>query len=549
MVVAITALAGHVAPAGAEPGSAQSVERRAPGSAVDHDLDGDGLADVLWYGSGPAGDHLWTSRGDGAFASRPLSVDGTFQTLAGDFDGSGSTDVFWYSPGPEPDVLERFDGSAPSRRAHAVSGVYEPLVGDFDGSGSDDVFWYAPGPAADHVWYADDDGFRSTPRSVSGSYRPFIGDFDGSGSDDVFWYAPGSAPDHVWYSARGSFRSERVSVSGTYDPLVGDFDGSGSDDVFWYAAGSAPDHLWRGSATGFSSSPRPVSGTYLPLTGDFDADGRDDVFWYAAGPTGDFVWYGGPSFSSRPARVDGTYRPIVAAFDGRGDDILWYAPGATSDHLWTGSGRGFTSRPQTVAGTYQPVGERRPSFASRREAVGPGTAHPLRHSYRAGCPVGAADLVAIRFPHWDFAGGSVTGVVIVHRSVANDVEQALHRLHDLGFPLRRAVPVDAYGGDDDRSMAADNTSAFNCRTVAGTSTLSQHAYGWALDLNPVENPFVRGSTVEPPAGAEYTDRSGRRPGMVLAGDPVVSVFAGIGWEWGGDWSSAKDYQHFSLTGR
>jgi hypothetical protein len=98
-------------------------------------------------------------------------------------------------------------------------------------------------------------------------------------------------------------------------------------------------------------------------------------------------------------------------------------------------------------------------------------------------------------------------------------------------------------------VAADNTSAFNCRFVSGTTRWSEHAYGRALDVNPVENPFVSGSYVSPPAGAAYADRSRRAPGMVHAGDATVRAFAAVGWGWGGSWPGSKDYQHFSATGR
>jgi poly-gamma-glutamate synthesis protein (capsule biosynthesis protein) len=109
--------------------------------------------------------------------------------------------------------------------------------------------------------------------------------------------------------------------------------------------------------------------------------------------------------------------------------------------------------------------------------------------------------------------------------------------------------VDDYGGSDDASMDADNTSAFNCRNVAGTSRWSEHAYGRAIDINPVENPYVAGSHVSPAAGRAFLDRSQRRPGVVRAGDAVVRAFARVGWGWGGDFSSAQDYQHFSASGR
>jgi poly-gamma-glutamate synthesis protein (capsule biosynthesis protein) len=109
-------------------------------------------------------------------------------------------------------------------------------------------------------------------------------------------------------------------------------------------------------------------------------------------------------------------------------------------------------------------------------------------------------------------------------------------------------PVDRYGGDDDRSMRADNTSAFNCRYVAGTTRWSRHAYGGAADLNPVENPYVSGDHVSPRAGRRFADRSLDRRGMVHLRDIVWRAFHRIGWEWGGSWSSAQDYQHFSSTG-
>ena len=99
-------------------------------------------------------------------------------------------------------------------------------------------------------------------------------------------------------------------------------------------------------------------------------------------------------------------------------------------------------------------------------------------------------------------------------------------------------------------MAADNTSAFNCRFVAGQPGVwSEHAFGRAIDVNPIENPYVTGSGyVSPPAGAPYAHRSRHAQGMIHRGGPVVAAFAAAGWEWGGSWPGTKDYQHFSATG-
>ena len=190
----------------------------------------------------------------------------------------------------------------------------------------------------------------------------------------------------------------------------------------------------------------------------------------------------------------------------------------------------------------------RPATA-RLAPVGPGTAYPLQASWRAGCPVGPGDLVAVEFSHWDDDGAVRAGVLVVHRTVARDIAFVVRTMYGTAFPLTSARPVDDFGGDDDRSMAADNSSAFNCRTVAGTTSWSRHAYGTAVDLNPVRNPYVRGDQVEPPAGAAWLDRSDVRPGMLVEGGSVVAAFDAIGWGWGGRWTSAQDHQHFSSDGR
>ena len=170
----------------------------------------------------------------------------------------------------------------------------------------------------------------------------------------------------------------------------------------------------------------------------------------------------------------------------------------------------------------------------------------LRFSYRAGCPVGPAALRTVAVSHWGFDGKPHVGRVVVAKSVAPGLVSVFRTLWRAKFPIRRLQPVSAYRGSDDASMAADNTSAFNCRFVGGTSRWSMHAFGEAIDVNPVENPYVRGSTVSPPAGRAYLDRSSERPGMAVRGGVLVRAFAAAGWKWG---ASFGDYQHFSTTGR
>ena len=169
-------------------------------------------------------------------------------------------------------------------------------------------------------------------------------------------------------------------------------------------------------------------------------------------------------------------------------------------------------------------------------------------SWHPGCPVGFRRLRLVRVSYWRFDGTIRTGRLVVHRDQATNIVTVMRRLYAVRFPIRRMRLVDAYDGNDRRSMRADNTSAFNCRPVSGTSSWSQHAYGRAIDVNPVENPYVSGSYVSPSNGAEYADRSLQRPGMIHAGDGVVRAFRSVGWGWGGNWTSPKDYQHFSANG-
>jgi hypothetical protein len=171
------------------------------------------------------------------------------------------------------------------------------------------------------------------------------------------------------------------------------------------------------------------------------------------------------------------------------------------------------------------------------------------NSWREGCPVGLDELRLVRTTYWGFDDEPHRGRLVIHRRWADEIVDVFRRLYNHEFPIRRIRLVDEYGADDLESMKHDNTSAFNCRYVAGTSTWSQHAFGRAIDINPVENPYVDGSDVSPPNGEPYADRSDVRPGMIFEGDVVWRAFHSIGWEWGGTWQSAQDYQHFSSNGR
>lgn len=170
--------------------------------------------------------------------------------------------------------------------------------------------------------------------------------------------------------------------------------------------------------------------------------------------------------------------------------------------------------------------------------------------WRRGCPVGLGALRVVRVSHWTFGGKVRTGRLVVHRDVAVEVRAAMRRLYAARFPIRWMVPIERFGGSDFRSIEADNSSAFNCRYVDGTRRWSNHAFGRAIDINPIENPYVgRDGRTSHRASIPYLNRTRRRPGMLFAGGAGVRAFDAVGWGWGGRWTGAKDYQHVSATGR
>ena len=184
-----------------------------------------------------------------------------------------------------------------------------------------------------------------------------------------------------------------------------------------------------------------------------------------------------------------------------------------------------------------------------RATIGPAPRARMTSSWRPGCPLPLEDLRLVTLTHWGFDREAHRGELVVHKDQARAVRRVFRVLFRVRFPVERMELVDRYGGDDDRSMAANNTSAFNCRRVEGSSSWSEHAYGRAIDINPIQNPLVDGSRVAPPGGSRYLDRSQRAKGLIRANDRIVRAFAAIGWGWGGYWTSLKDYQHFSSTGR
>lgn len=166
------------------------------------------------------------------------------------------------------------------------------------------------------------------------------------------------------------------------------------------------------------------------------------------------------------------------------------------------------------------------------------------------------DLRLLTLPYRDFSGVEKTGQMIVHASVAKDVRDVFVSLYtDNSFAIARMDLIDVFGGDDDASMAANNTSGYNCRKASGSKRLSSHALGLAIDVNPLVNPFVWKKGTAPKGAtawdtpAERKAATGKQPGLITSDSAITLAFKAKGWTWGGTWTSSKDYQHFSADGR
>ena len=194
--------------------------------------------------------------------------------------------------------------------------------------------------------------------------------------------------------------------------------------------------------------------------------------------------------------------------------------------------------PETVeAPAFVPVfsaSEIPPAVADRMKGV----------SYPEGAGIQLSELSYLQLSYIDFEGREQTGEMVCNRAVAEDVLAIFRALYQARYPIRSIRLIDDFGGDDDASMAADNTSCFNYRTKTGQRSLSKHALGLAIDINPLENPYVRGTAVKPAGAEPFADRSKVFPHKIDKEDLCYKLFREHGFAWGGAWRSVRDYQHF-----
>lgn len=195
-----------------------------------------------------------------------------------------------------------------------------------------------------------------------------------------------------------------------------------------------------------------------------------------------------------------------------------------------------------------------PPFHSAIRPLAPAEGAQLSGEFwHAGCPVPLSGLRLLTVSYWDFTGRAETGQLIVSRRAAAPLAKVFGQLYRLRFPIRHMRFVDTYGQKRSRPRDRDISGSFECRRAvpspcgSGTGNWSQHAFGLAVDLNPIENPYTGCGRTREPSSVPYLNRSKVRPGMVTPA--VVRAFRSIGWGWGGSWSgSTKDYMHFSSSG-
>ena len=169
-------------------------------------------------------------------------------------------------------------------------------------------------------------------------------------------------------------------------------------------------------------------------------------------------------------------------------------------------------------------------------------------SYKEECTTPREELRYLRVLHYNKVGEELQGELVCHKDIADDLLAIFRELYQAKYPIERMVLIDEYDADDEASMRANNTSAFNFRKASGMRTLSKHSTGMAIDINPLYNPLVKhreGRTrVYPSNATPYIDRTQDFPYKIVKGDLCYRLFKKYGFSWGGDWKSSKDYQHF-----
>lgn len=166
-------------------------------------------------------------------------------------------------------------------------------------------------------------------------------------------------------------------------------------------------------------------------------------------------------------------------------------------------------------------------------------------SWKETVPYPLDDLVYIQVTYYGFDGKTHIGELIMHKLVAPEIIEIFKMLFEAKYPIEKVKLIDDYDASDEASMADNNSSALCVRSITNQyNELSRHSYGVAIDINPIQNPYISSNMILPEAGENYQDRTNKRKGMIIEGDICYTAFVSRGWTWGGNWTSIKDYQHF-----
>jgi hypothetical protein len=172
------------------------------------------------------------------------------------------------------------------------------------------------------------------------------------------------------------------------------------------------------------------------------------------------------------------------------------------------------------------------------------------YTWQSTCPVPLDQLSYIKLAYWGFDNKPHEGELIINRKYAQEILQIFKTLYDKKFPIHSMKLMEDFRGNDSASTLANNTTAFNCRAMVNNQALySLHSYGWAIDINPRQNPFVENNTITPRGSETYADRTHIRPGMIVKNSIIYDEFMKRGWVWGGAWPHLQDYQHFEKPGK
>jgi hypothetical protein len=304
-------------------------------------------------------------------------------------------------------------------------------------------------------------------------------------------------------------------------------------------------HIYR-SAAGAYVVRGPILATYLAAGASSGALGMPTSDPLPRAVAGSLVntFAKGRIYWSSPTGARAVYGAILTKYLQIGAERSYLGLPTTSEYAVTGGRRSrftggyitkLSGKPAVVTGYWRP-------------SVLRVTAAEMPYTYRSGCPVGPTGLRRVKLPYYDWAGVPRMGDIVLRTSAADDMQRVFSKAFSAKFPIRQMRLVDVYKGNDVTSMAADNTSAFNCRKVTGNPyRLSQHSYGHAIDINTFENPYVTASRVYPSGSGTYLNRRNVRKGMIVSSGVLAKAMRTEGWPWGARWSH-PDYQHFSANG-